>query len=158
MGTFAFRPIGVIRSPFTEQDGTPIQPAFAAGASGTLELDPAYAEALADLPGFERLWALYVFDRARPFTPLVVPYLDDHPRGLFATRAPSRPNPIGLSVFRVLAVDGAVVRVADVDVLDGTPLLDIKPYAPAFDAFPDSRAGWLAAHSAERSRADRRFE
>jgi tRNA-Thr(GGU) m(6)t(6)A37 methyltransferase TsaA len=158
MTTFTFRPIGVIRSPFTSQEGTPIQPAFGEGAEGTLELDPAYVGALEDLGGFERIWALYIFDRARPFVPRVVPYLDDRPRGLFATRAPSRPNPIGLSVFRVLAVEGATIRVADVDVLDGTPLLDVKPYVPAFDAFPASRVGWLEAHPGGTTRADRRFE
>jgi tRNA-Thr(GGU) m(6)t(6)A37 methyltransferase TsaA len=137
------RPIGVIRSPFTDPGATPIQPRFASGVEGRIELDPAFAAALSDLAGFERIWALYLFDRARPYSLEVVPYLDSETRGLFATRAPARPNPIGLSVWRLLAVEGSVVRVADVDVLDGTPLLDIKPYVPAFDAFPESRCGWL---------------
>ncbi len=158
MDQCVFRAIGVIRTPFAEQRETPIQPVYAQGVRGALELDPEYEEALRDLDGFERIWVLYAFDRARAFEPLVVPYRDQVPRGLFATRAPSRPNPVGLSVFRLLGIEGAVVRVADVDVLDGTPLLDIKPYVPAFDAFPDAAAGWLDAAGTGRTRADRRFE
>jgi tRNA-Thr(GGU) m(6)t(6)A37 methyltransferase TsaA len=151
------RPIGVVRSPFREQNGTPIQPSFAEGAEGVIEVDPIYAPALADLVGFERIWVLYVFDRARTYEPLVVPYRDDRPRGLFATRAPGRPNPIGLSALRLLGVEGNRVKVADVDVLDGTPVLDLKPYVPSFDAFPGSRAGWLDEERTRRRRADRRF-
>jgi len=136
------RPIGVIRSPWVEAPGTPVQPAFAKGARGTLEIDPAYADALADIEGFERLWLLYWLDRAGPFRPLVTPYLDTRARGLFATRAPARPNPIGLSAVRLLARRGCTLEVADVDVLDGTPLLDVKPYVPRFDSW-SGRAGWL---------------
>ena len=158
MDACVFQPIGVIRTPFSEQRETPIQPAYAQGVRGTLEVDPAYREALADLDGFERIWVIYRFDRAKAFQPLVVPYRDAVVRGLFATRAPSRPNPIGLSVLRLLGIDGTVVHVTDVDVLDGTPLLDIKPYVPAFDAFPDAAAGWLDAAGTGRTRADRRFE
>ncbi|MEW6337048.1 MAG: tRNA (N6-threonylcarbamoyladenosine(37)-N6)-methyltransferase TrmO [Acidobacteriota bacterium] len=143
MTEMTVRSIGVIRSPFTDPGGTPIQPRFARGVAGALEVDPAYAGALNDLSGFERIWVLYLFDRARPFHAEVVPYLDTVARGLFATRSPARPNPIGMSAWRLLEVSGTIVRVADVDVLDGTPLLDIKPYVPAFDAFTDSRAGWL---------------
>ena len=158
MDPFVFRLIGVIRTPFAEQRETPIQPVYAQGVRGTLELDPEYEGALRDLDGFERIWILYLFDRARAFEPLVVPYRDEVARGLFATRAPARPNPVGLSVFRLIGVDGARVQVADVDVLDGTPLLDIKPYVPAFDAFPEAAAGWLDAAVTGRTRADRRFE
>ena len=154
---FPMRPIGVVRSPFREQDGTPIQPSFAEGAEGVIEVEPSYTPALADLVGFERIWVLYVFHRARPFAPLVVPYRDDRPRGLFATRAPGRPNPIGMSALRLLAVEGSTVKVADLDVLDGTPVLDLKPYVPAFDAFPGSRAGWLDEERTRRRRADQRF-
>jgi tRNA-Thr(GGU) m(6)t(6)A37 methyltransferase TsaA len=155
--SFTFRPIGVIRSPFRGHAGTPIQPSFAEGAEGVIEVEPSCAPALADLAGFERIWVLYLFDRARPFEPLVVPYRDDRPRGLFATRAPNRPNPIGISALRLLAVEGNAMKVADVDVLDGTPVLDLKPYVPAFDAFPGSRAGWLDEERTRRRRADRRF-
>lgn len=143
MTEMVVRPIGVIRSPFTDSSATPIQPCFAGGAEGALELDPAYAGALKDLEGFERIWTIYLFDRARSFRPEVVPYLDTEPRGLFATRSPARPNPIGMSAWRLVSVSGTILRIADVDVLDGTPLLDIKPYVPAFDAFPDACVGWL---------------
>lgn len=149
--------IGVIRSPFAAQAGTPIQPATAGLAAGRVELFPQYAEALSDLDGFERIWLVYAFDRAGPWAPRVVPYRDTVLRGLFATRAPTRPNPIGLSVVRLVAVRGAVLEVQGVDVLDGTPLLDIKPYVPEFDAFPDSGAGWLAPGRSAVGTADGRF-
>lgn len=157
MSELVLRPIGVIHSPFTDQQDTPIQPVYAAGARGTLELEPELAEALRDLDGFERIWVLYLFDRVRSFRTLVVPYRDDAPRGLFATRAPSRPNPIGLSTLRLERIEGTIVHVVDVDVLDGTPLLDIKPYVPAFDAYPSAAAGWLDVEGTGRTRADRRF-
>ncbi|MFH1463379.1 MAG: tRNA (N6-threonylcarbamoyladenosine(37)-N6)-methyltransferase TrmO [Pseudomonadota bacterium] len=151
-----FTPIGIIRSPFNEQCGTPIQPALAGSAEGRVEVDPAFAEALADLDGFERIWLLYVFDRARPVRLEVTPYLDTVQRGLFATRAPNRPNPIGMSCVRLLAVEGCTLRVADIDVLDGTPLLDIKPYASRFDHWEVERCGWLDEVQGA-PRADDRF-
>ena len=157
MQTFALTPIGIIRSPYREIAGTPIQPVFAADAEGEVEVFEAYAEGLRDLDGFERIWLVYAFHRAGPARLRLVPFRDTVERGVFATRAPCRPNAIGLSCVRLLSVAGRVLRVAGVDVLDGTPLLDIKPYAPAFDAFPDSRAGWLDAGRAERTRADDRF-
>jgi len=155
---FAFRSIGVVRSPFLEQTGTPIQPNLAVGVEGTVELDAAYIDALVGLEGFERVWVLYVFDRAAGFQKTVVPYRDDRPHGLFATRAPARPNPIGVSSLRLLSIEGATLRVGDVDILDGTPVLDVKPYVPAFDAFPGVRAGWLDEQRVRARRADRRFE
>ncbi len=154
---FTFHPIGVVRSPFTEQRGTPIQPAAGEGAHGTLELEPKLAPALADLEGFERIWVLFVLDRARAFAPTVVPYRDVQPRGLFATRAPARPNPIGLSVLRLERIEGSTLFVSDLDILDGSPILDLKPYVPEFDSHPGSRAGWLDAGNG-RQRADGRFE
>lgn len=150
-------PIGTIRSPFREASGTPIQPAFSDGAEGEVVLDDAYAAALDDLEGFDRVWLVYWLDRAGPFRPHVVPYRDTREHGLFATRSPARPNPLGLSVVRLLGRDGRTLRVADLDVLDGTPLLDLKPYVPAFDAHPGARAGWFATTSSERRVADARF-
>jgi tRNA-Thr(GGU) m(6)t(6)A37 methyltransferase TsaA len=151
-------PIGVVHSPFRDQEGTPVQPAFADGVEGTVELLGEYAPALADLAGFERVWVLWLADRTRAYRPLVVPYRDDRQRGLFATRSPARPNPIGLSVLRLLAVEESTLRVADLDILDGTPVLDVKPYVPAFDAFPGARAGWLDSERCRTRLADRRFE
>lgn len=155
--SFSIRSIGVIRTPFGEAEGAPIQPAFARGAEGTVHLDADLEPALSGIEGFERIWLIYRFDRAGPFRPVVVPYRDVHPHGLFATRSPCRPSAIGLSAVRLLGREGSVLRVADVDVLDGTPLLDLKPYVPAFDAFPGSRAGWLDETGEDRRTADWRF-
>lgn len=152
----AFTPIGLVHSPHRQAEGTPIQPRWAEGSEGTVELFPQFAPGLRDLDGFERIWLLCWFDRARDARLEVVPYLDTRTRGVFATRAPSRPNPIGLSCVRLLAVEGARLRVADLDVLDGTPLLDIKPYAPDCDVFEVKRVGWFEhAHGARI--ADSRF-
>jgi tRNA-Thr(GGU) m(6)t(6)A37 methyltransferase TsaA len=149
--------IGTIHSPFRDAAGAPIQPAFAGDTEGTVELSPEYEEALADLEGFERIWLLYWFDRASPFKTKVKPYMDDNPRGLFATRAPARPNRIGLSCVRLLSIEGTTLHVADIDVLDGTPLLDIKPYARRFDCFEVTRNGWLDTAERGSTKADNRF-
>jgi tRNA-Thr(GGU) m(6)t(6)A37 methyltransferase TsaA len=132
---FRLTPIGVIRTPFREAAGTPIQPRQAKGVKGTVEVLERFQEGLKDLEGFERIWLLYWFHRAAPARLRVVPYLDRQQRGLFATRAPCRPNPIGMSCVRLLQVKGSLLTVAGVDILDGTPLLDIKPYVPEFDGF-----------------------
>lgn len=149
-------PIGLIHSPYHEPQGMPIQSCWAAGIEGTVELFPEFVPGLRDLDGFDRVWLLYWLDQARAAQLEVVPFLDTQPRGIFATRAPSRPNPIGLSCVRLLAVEGAKLRVADLDVLDGTPLLDLKPYVPAFDVFPVQRVGWYA-HARGSRLADDRF-
>jgi tRNA-Thr(GGU) m(6)t(6)A37 methyltransferase TsaA len=137
------RPIGVIRTPFARGKGTPIQGALAPDAEGTVEIDPELADGLADLAGFSHLHLLYLFDRTEGYRLRLVPFVDTAERGLFATRAPRRPNPIGMTVVRLLAVEGNTLRVAGVDMIDGTPLLDIKPYLPEVDAFPDARGGWF---------------
>ena len=151
-------PIGVLRTPFKTQAGTPIQPRYSDGALGTVVLDARYSAALSDIEGFERIWLLVLLNQARPWSLKVVPYRDTKKRGLFATRAPARPNPIGLSVVEVVSVTPPEVVVRGVDFLDGTPILDLKPYIPAFDAHPDSRAGWLDAKTTDRTSADGRFE
>ncbi|MFG0252971.1 MAG: tRNA (N6-threonylcarbamoyladenosine(37)-N6)-methyltransferase TrmO [Phycisphaerales bacterium JB038] len=151
-----FHPIGVIHTPFLEQRGTPVQPAFAGGAEGTVELLPEYVPGLADLEGFERIWLLFHLDRGKEPALRVVPYRDTQERGLFATRAPARPNAIGLSCVRLLGVQGNILRIADVDMLDGSPLLDIKPYARVFDEHPTTNDGWLS-RSQDVSAADDRF-
>jgi tRNA (adenine37-N6)-methyltransferase len=138
-----YRPIGTIRTPFTSVVGMPIQASAAVGVEGRIELDPALAEGLADLDGFSHLILLYHIDRVGERRLKVTPFLDDATHGIFATRSPARPNPIGLSVVRLLGIEGATVRIADVDMLDGTPLLDLKPYVPAFDDRPGAIAGWF---------------
>ncbi len=150
-------PIGLIHSPFSEAPGTPIQPSLAQGAEGVVEVFGEYAEALRDLAGFERIWLLYWFHKAAPARLTVRPYMDDNLRGLFATRAPCRPNPIGMSAVRLLRIDGCNLHVADLDILNDTPLLDIKPYVPRFDHFDVSRVGWLSGKDPGGKAADERF-
>ena len=141
---FAFQPIGLIRTPFAQRNKTPIQ-ASRSRAVGRVELLPEYQAGLSDLDGFSHIIVLYVFHQCDPgFDLKVTPFLGDEVRGLFATRFPRRPNPIGLSVVRLLGQDGRVLHVEGVDMLDGSPLLDLKPYVPAFDSFPDAAQGWLA--------------
>jgi tRNA-Thr(GGU) m(6)t(6)A37 methyltransferase TsaA len=137
----------------------PIQPVGARGVRGTIELDPTYATGLKDLEGFSRIIVLYHFHRSNGYSLEVVPFLDKATRGVFATRAPRRPNTIGITMLKLIAVDGATLTVEDVDILDGTPVLDIKPYVPEFDAYPDERAGWLTtrSESARTMRSDDRF-
>jgi tRNA-Thr(GGU) m(6)t(6)A37 methyltransferase TsaA len=153
----SLRVVGRIHTPFTAGPGTPIQAVYAPDVEGTVVVEEAFADALDDIEGFERLWLVYWMDRVSPFRPKVVPYRDTRERGLFATRSPCRPNPIGLSVVRLLRREGRVLSVAGLDVLDGTPLLDVKPYVPAFDAFPSSGAGWFDESDADRQVADGRF-
>jgi tRNA-Thr(GGU) m(6)t(6)A37 methyltransferase TsaA len=160
MEAWTFRPIGTIHSPFTAAAGAPIQPVMAGDAEGEVRVRPDYAEGLADLEGFDRIWLLYLFDRAKTVRLTVTPYMDTAAHGLFSTRAPARPNPIGMSSVRLLEVDGCRLRVAGIDVLDGTPLLDIKPYAKRFDIYPTERDGWLdraARKDEEAVTADDRF-
>jgi tRNA-Thr(GGU) m(6)t(6)A37 methyltransferase TsaA len=152
------RPIGVIHSPFKECKDMPVQPAMAQGVTGSVQIFDEFAAGLKDLAGFDRIWLLFWFHRATPARMCVTPYLDSQERGLFATRAPARPNPIGLSNVRLLAVEDSLLRVADLDILDGTPLLDIKPFVPAFDSFPASRTGWLSTVKGGSAVADGRFE
>lgn len=154
-----FEPIGVIHSPFSELTGMPIQPAGAAGVKGTVEIYEEYHAGLKDLDGFSHIILLYFFHRSRDYELTVVPYLDTEPRGLFATRAPRRPNPIGLSVVRLHGIEDGIVHIENVDILDGTPLLDIKPYNPAFNARGEIRIGWLETkgNTVSNSTSDDRF-
>jgi tRNA-Thr(GGU) m(6)t(6)A37 methyltransferase TsaA len=140
---FTFKPIGVICSPYKKLEGMPIQPSGAIGVQGKIEVLPEYADGLADLDGFSHIILLYVFDKVSQIMLSVKPFLDSAPRGVFATRAPTRPNPIGLSIVKLLRVKGNTLYIENVDVLHGTPLLDIKPYVPGFDHYPQARIGWL---------------
>jgi len=139
---YSFRPIGVIHSPHTMAKNTPIQPVYAQGIEGTVEVFGAFEEGLQDLDGFSHLHLFYLFNRDCTPKMLVAPFLQDQQRGVFATRAPCRPNPLGMSLVRLTRREGGILHVADIDVLDGTPLLDIKPYVTRFDTRPDARCGW----------------
>lgn len=153
-----FQPIGVVRSPFQEQQGTPIQPVYAQNARGKVEIFEPYREAMKDLEGFSRVWLIYYFDRAKTWKPMVMPYRDVKQRGLFATRAPARPNAIGISAVKLVSVADDAIEVEEIDILDGTPVLDIKPYVPMFDSYPNEKAGWLDNDSVNKKTADERFD
>lgn len=152
------KPIGVIHTSLKESQGAPIQPVFAKDSEGVVEIYEPYQEALKDLDGFERIWLIYWFHKVVEFRPLVKPYMDTVERGLFATRAPCRPNPIGMSPVRLLKVEEGKLRIADVDILDGTPLIDIKPYFSKFDKFEVQKCGWYDNVSGQKGIADSRFQ
>jgi tRNA-Thr(GGU) m(6)t(6)A37 methyltransferase TsaA len=141
--------IGVIHSPFMEPTGMPIQPVFSR-AVGRVEVLPEYAEGLQDLEAFSHVILIYALHRSEGYSLRVKPFLDDVARGLFATRYPRRPNPIGLSTVRLLSRRDNVLEVEGIDVLDGTPLLDIKPYVPEFDSKADAYAGWYDSRPADK--------
>lgn len=151
-------PIGVIETPFREPAGTPIQPSRANGARGTVRIEPRFQTGLKDLASCERIWLVYWLHKAPKSSLLVTPFLDTRERGIFATRAPARPSPIGISAVRLLAIQEGVLEIADVDIIDGTPLLDIKPYVPEFDCYPNSKAGWFDESNSKRRLADDRFD
>ncbi len=140
--TFMYKPIGVIRSPHNRAEDTPIQPVFALGIRGSVEVLPEYEEGLRDLEGFSHIHIIYPFHCAGIPKLVVTPYLDYRPRGIFSTRAPCRPNAIGMSLVRLIEREGSVLYIEDVDVLDGTPLLDIKPYVSRYDTREEARCGW----------------
>ena len=154
-----YRPIGIIHTPFKDIVGTPIQPAGAEGIQGTVEMFSEYGPGLKDIEGFSHIILVYHFHLAKEYSPEVKPFLDEATHGLFATRSPSRPNPIGVSVVRLIEVKGSLLEIEGVDIVDNTPLLDIKPYVPDFDRRPGERIGWLYGKSdnALRKKADRRF-
>jgi tRNA (adenine37-N6)-methyltransferase len=158
MNTLSLNPIGTIHSPFQRAAEAPPQSAMARGVEGWVEVFAPFAPGLRDLEGFERIWLVYWFDRATPAQLVLKPFLDQTEHGVFATRAPCRPNALGLSCVRLLGVEGNRLRVGELDVLDHSPLLDIKPYVPAFDCFRVDRIGWLEGKATEGARADGRFE
>lgn len=151
--------IGTIRSPHPEPQGTPIQASAAAGVRGSVQVFDEYAEGLADVAGFSHLILIYRFHIGSRTDLTVTPFLDRQTRGVFATRSPARPNRLGLSIVRLIGVDGCTLTIEDVDIVDGTPLLDIKPYVPAFDQREATAIGWFAERlgAASTTRADGRF-
>ncbi len=159
MDEITYTPIGIIHSPFKETKGAPIQAAAAKVAAGTVEVFPQYARGLKDVDGFSHLILVCHFHLSRGVSLEVVPYMDDERRGVFATRSPRRPNPIGISIVRLTAVEDNLLHIKGVDIIDGTPLLDIKPYVPKFDKRDTDKIGWLKnrIHNLDRTRDDGRF-
>lgn len=138
------KPIGFIHSPFLNKEEAPIQGAFRPDARGWVEVFPEYGQGLQDIESFSHIFLLYAFDRSGELRLVRPTFLDDQPHGVFASRHPSRPNGIGLTVVRLLGRQGDRLEIAGIDVLDNTPLLDIKPYIPRFDCYPDASEGWTA--------------
>ena len=160
MGEIVYFPIGIIRSPFSTAEGTPIQPVGARGVRGRIELREEFLAGLKDLDGFSHIILIYHFSLSQGYALEVKPFLDDRLRGVFATRAPKRPNPIGISVVKLIGIEGTSLYIEDVDIVDGTPLLDIKPYVPQFDSRETDMIGWLSSRvqAVEQSKADERFK
>jgi tRNA-Thr(GGU) m(6)t(6)A37 methyltransferase TsaA len=146
-----YKPIGIIHSPFKQPRGTPIQPAGARNIEGTVEIAPEYVDGLKDIEGFSHIILIYHFHLSKGYSLAVKPYMDDQSRGLFATRAPSRPNPIGISIVRLIRVKENILHIRDVDIVNGTPLLDIKPEV--------EKIGWLkeTVNKLSRAKDDGRF-
>jgi tRNA-Thr(GGU) m(6)t(6)A37 methyltransferase TsaA len=154
-----YRPIGIINTPFKKQEKMPIQPSGARGILGTIKVAKDYIEGLKDLEGFSHVILMYHFHLSQGYSLTVTPFLDNEPRGVFATRAPRRPNAIGLSVVKLRGVRGDILEIENVDIIDGTPLLDIKPYVPEFDAQAKAKTGWLAkaGKKVKQAKSDDRF-
>jgi len=156
---FNISPIGIIETPFTDLEGMPIQPSGAADVMGTIVVDKDFEQGLSDLDGFSHIILLYHFHRSKGYNLMVKPFLDDQKRGLFSTRAPRRPNPVGLSIVRLIKREGNKITIKGIDVLSGTPLIDIKPYVPDFDTKDVTAVGWLEKNQkqARSLKSDDRF-
>ena len=139
---FIFHPIGVIHSPHKVMSKTPIQPVFCSDIKGTVVLDAEYADGLKDLQGFSHIYLFYYFHQSQKTCLRLKPYLSDQEHGIFATRAPHRPNKLGMSLVRLMKIKDTIIHVKDIDILDGTPLFDIKPYIQRFDSRENTRSGW----------------
>lgn len=143
MNEVRYKPIGIVHSPFKKTQNVPIQSIASKGIRGTVELAREYIKGLKDIEGFSHIILICHLHLSRSYSLLVRPYLDDNLRGIFSTRAPSRPNPVGISIVRLIKVEDNLLQIQDIDILDGTPVLDIKPYVPEFDQRKEAKIGWL---------------
>jgi tRNA-Thr(GGU) m(6)t(6)A37 methyltransferase TsaA len=152
--------IGIIHTEYKKLEDMPIQPKGASKTVGRIILNQEYQDGLLDLDGFSHIYLIYIFHLSKGYSLRVRPFLDDKEHGVFATRAPSRPNPIGLSVVKLLSVKNNIVEVEGADLVDGTPILDIKPYIEQFDKVEQSKSGWLNASDEEirNKKSDHRFK
>jgi len=160
MNQVTYKPIGVIHSPFTQIENMPIQSSAAKGISGHIVVNEDYVDGLCDLDGFSHIYLLYHLHLSKSYNLKVIPFLDDQQRGVFSTRAPRRPNPIGLSVVKLVKIDLNILEIENVDIIDGTPLLDIKPYVQEMDGVNQYRIGWLSKYKNEMKlkNSDKRFK
>jgi len=143
-----YKPIGTIHTPFKTSEGMPIQPRGGKGVKGTVVIDKKYTGGLQSLGGFSHIYLIYHLHQSKGFNLTVTPFLDDKPHGVFSTRAPRRPNSIGLSVVKLIRIEGNVLYIENLDIIDGTPLLDIKPYTSEFDSYKTEKNGWLSNRAA----------
>ncbi len=159
MCPICYKPIGIINSPHKEPKGTPIQPTAARGIAGTVEIFPEFTEGLKDVDGFSYIYLIYHLHLIKESRLVVKPFLDDREHGIFSTRSPGRPNPIGISIVKVVKIEGNKLFIEDVDIVDETPLLDIKPFVPVFDVRDPQKIGWLKKniHKLPESKDDGRF-
>jgi len=155
-----YKPIGIIHSQFTSVVGVPIQPSGAEGIGGVVEVFDEFYDGLKSLDGFSHIILIYHFHLANGFQLEVIPFLDKKSHGVFATRAPNRPNSIGMSVVKVKKVEQNRIYIENVDIIDGTPLLDIKPYASFFDNVVNEKNGWLSGNEtlSKKIKSDERFK
>lgn len=159
MEKIIINPIGVIKTPFKTRDGMPIQPSGAKGVEGVIEINEKYTEGLTDLDGFSHIILIYQFHLIKEYELSLIPFMDDKPHGVFSTRAPKRPNAIGFSVVKLNKIEENLVYVENIDVLDGTPLIDIKPLIPDVDFVEVTKLGWLEGKSNKMGakKSDKRF-
>jgi tRNA (adenine37-N6)-methyltransferase len=155
-----YRPVGIVRSSFTRLEGMPLQSVAGPETVAHVEVRADLQRGLRDLDGFSHVHLITHLHRGAPGELEVVPFLGDQVRGIFATRSPRHPNPIGISVVRLISIENCILEISGVDLLDGTPVLDIKPYVPTFDSIAAERTGWLeeAAMRVYHVRADRHFD
>jgi len=160
MGKITYSPIGIVHSPFKEVEGMPIQPSGAVGIKGTVEVFTRYSAGLKDITGFSHIILVYHFHLSKGYALEVKPFMEEEAHGIFAMRAPARPNPIGISVVHLVGIEDNILHIKDVDIVDGTPLLDIKPYVPDFDRQAVERIGWLTGRSrlVREHKSDTRFK
>jgi len=159
MDEIKYHPIGVVHSPFKEPKGTPIQPTAALGIKATVEIYHEYEEGLQDLESFSHIIIIYHFHLSKHYNLKVKPYMDNNLHGVFATRSPSRPNPIGLSVVKLISIENNILNIQNIEIIEGTPVLDIKPYIPEFTTNEKIKIGWLEnnIHKLSQSKDDGRF-
>ncbi len=159
MSGIIYNPIGIIHTPFKEAKGTPIQPTASVNNEGKVEIFPKYSSGLQDLENFSHIFLIYHFHLSKKASLMVKPFMDDNEHGVFATRVPSRPNSIGFSIVRLIKIKKNILYINDVDIIDGTPLLDIKPYVHDFDFRKVTKSGWLEhnIYKLKETKDDERF-
>jgi len=161
MDSILIQPIGIIHTPYSDIKNMPIQPIAATGIKGYIELLPEYAEGLKDMEGFSHITLVYHFHKINGYDLITIPFMDDKPHGIFACKAPKRPNAIGISTVLLLGIDGNIIHIEQVDMLDGTPLIDIKPFYPRYDNRENVTTGWLEKNidlPLEKLRSDERYK